>query len=198
MPELIFRETEVYSSYYTKLIAECIKSRFNFAKMMICMSGQDGMTEEFSGFRSFFTMNFIRKPIYNAFYLAAKLHAGLVEYNTENSNIFAVPTKDENGDIAVMLTYCDEYFKEDIPEIEETVTFEDDIVGKNVTVWCIDKNTTNPYRMWQRDGEPKIEDDELKKLREEGKLKPFATFKATDNSVKLNLTANSTYLVTVE
>jgi hypothetical protein len=166
---------------------------------MICLSGQHEMTEDFSGFRNFFTLNFIRKPIYNAYCLAAKLHEGLLSYETENDNIFAVPTKDENGNLAVLLTYCGEYFEETLPEITEQVTFGDDCNGKTVTVWCIDKNTTNPYRLAQSKGigkEPT--QDEITLLREEGKLKPIATFKATENFVKLNLTANATYLITME
>lgn len=198
-PSLIFRETEIFSSYYVRLIADYIKNNYNVEKMLICLSGQHEMTEDFTGFRNFFTLNFIRKPIYNAYCLAAKLHEGLLEYTTENENVFAVPTNDENGNLAVLLTYCGEYFEEDLSEIEESVTFEENIIGKSVTIWCIDKSTTNPYRLAQSKGigkEPT--QDEITLLREEGKLKPIATFKATENFVKLNLTANATYLITME
>ena len=198
-PSLIFRETEVFSSYYTRLIAEYIKNDYNVEKMLICLSGQHEMVEDFSGFRNFFTLNFIRKPIYNAYCLAARLHEGLLSYETENQNIFAVPTKDENGNLAVLLTYSGEYFEETLPEITEEVTFGDDCNGKTVTVWCIDKNNTNPYRMWERDGKPTIEGDEITKLREEGKLKPTAQFFYNDSDkFTLKLTPNCTYLVTAE
>ena len=199
-PSLIFRETEVYSSYYARLIADYIKNDFNVDKMMICLSGQHEMVEDFSGFRNFFTLNFIRKPIYNAFCLAAKLHEGLLSYETENDNIFAVPTKDENGRLAVLLTYSGEYFEEDIPEIEESVTFEDNIIGKTVIVWCIDKTTTNPYRLAQSRGIGKNPTkEEIALLREEGGLKPIAEFKCDDNAkITLKLTPNCTYLVEVK
>lgn len=199
-PSLIFRETEVYSSYYARLIADYIKNDFNVDKMMICLSGQHEMTEDFSGFRNFFTLNFIRKPIYNAFCLAAKLHNGLLSYETENQNIFAVPTKGENGNMAVMLTYCDEYFEENIPEITETVDLGDTANGKKVTVWCIDKDTTNPYNLAQKKNIGKVPTrEEIALLREEGKLKPTSEFvyNSTDK-ITLKLTPNCTYLVTAE
>ena len=200
VPELIFRENEVYSAYYVKLIHEFIKADYKIDKMMICLSGQHEMTEDFSGFRNFFTLNFIRKPIYNAFCLAVKLHEGLLSYETENQNIFAVPTKDENGNMAVMLTYCDECFEENIPETDETVDLGADMDGKKVTVWCIDKDTTNPYRLAQKKNIGKNPTkEEIALLREEGKLKPVTEFNY-DNNAKftLKLTANCTYLITAE
>lgn len=199
-PPLIFREKEVYSAYLTKMIHDFIEEGYPIKKMLICLSGQHDMTEDFSGFRNFFTLNFIRKPIYNAFCLAARLHTGLLSYETENQNIFAVPTKDENGNLAVMLTYCDEYFEENIPEIDETVDLGDTADGRKVTVWCIDKDTTNPYRLAQKNGIGKNPTkEEIALLREEGKLKPVAEFVYNNNDkFTLKLTANCTYMLTAE
>ena len=78
----------------------------------------------------------------------------------------------------------------------ETVEFEEDINGKTVTVWCIDKNTTNPYRLYQRMGIDNPTDEALKILREEGRLKPVKIQKGNEPLV-LNLTPNCTYLITV-
>ena len=46
---------------------------------MLCLSGQHELTEEFTGFRGFFTLNYIAKPIYNAFALAAKLKENVLK-----------------------------------------------------------------------------------------------------------------------
>ena len=199
-PSLIFRETEKYSSYYTRLIADYIKNDFNVDKIMICLSGQHEMVEDFSGFRNFFTLNFIRKPIYNAFCLASKLHEGLLSYECENESVFAVPTKDDNGNLAVMLTYSDEFLTEDLPDMTETVDLGTENDGKKVTVWCIDKDHTNPYRLAQKKNIGKNPTkEEIALLREEGKLIPILEFVYNNNDkFNLKLTANCTYLITAE
>jgi len=196
-PSFIARETEVYSSYYVKLIHEILKRKWNISKLLICLSGQHEMTTDFSGFRNFFTLNFFAKPIYNAYVLASKLYEGLVSYEADE-NIFVVPTKNENGNYSVLLTYCGEKFSEDLPEKEETISFEESLVGKSVTVYCIDKNTTNPYRLYKKNGySDNLTDEQIKILREEGKIKPVVVFNA-EEEIKLKLTANCTYLIEVK
>ena len=198
-PTYIFRENEIYSSYYTKLIYKLIRLDPKLTKMMICLSGQHEMVVDFSGFRNFFTLNFFKKPIYNAHVLASKLGEDLLDAETENENIFVVPTKTDKG-YAALMTYSSDYFEEDIPAIEETVTFEGDIADKTVTVWCIDKNTTNPYRLFQKmdvKDPQNLTKEEIKQLREEGNLKPIKVQKGSEE-LKLQLTPNGTYLITVE
>ena len=196
-PSLLARETEVFSAYFAKLIHEFTYSDFKMDMLCICLSGQHEMTEDFSGFRNFFTLNFIAKPIYNAYILAYKLGENLLA-SKYGENCFVVPTKDENGNYSVMVSYSSENFKEDIPDTEETITFEEDIIGKRVTVWCIDKNTTNPYRMWEREGQPELTDEFLEQLRQEGKIKPVSSFTAEEKSITINLTPNATFFITVE
>ncbi len=197
-PPLIFREHEVFSSYFAKLIYQLIESGINISMMMICLSGQHEMVVDFSGFRNFFTLNFIAKPIYNAHLMTSKMGDCLVGVECGNENIFTVPTKDETGKYSVLLTYCSKYFEEDIPAITEELTFDENITGKKVTVWCIDKNHTNPYRNWERAGKPEMTEEYLVQLREEGKMKPVSVFTAENNTVSLELTPNATFLVTVE
>ena len=195
-PTLIFREHEVYSAYFTKLIAQLIESGVNISKMMICLSGQHEMVTDFSGFRNFFTLNFITKPIYNAHLMTSKMGDLLVESKTDNKNIFAVSTKNEKGNYSTLLTYCSEHFEENIPTITEEVTFAENISDKQITIWCIDKNTTNPYRTWERAGKPEMTSELLGTLRNEGKLKPIGTQSGSE-PLYLKLTANCTYLITV-
>ena len=196
-PTFIFRENEVYASYFAKLIYKLVEARYNISKMMICLSGQHEMVTDFSGFRNFFTLNFIDKPIYNAHLMTSKMGDLLVDTKVENENIFAVSTKDEAGNFATLLTYCSQYFEEDLPAITEQVTFAEDISEKTVTVYCIDKNHTNPCRMWQKNGShDPISEEELKELRREGKLKPLLVQKGSEE-LKLDLIPNATFLITV-
>ena len=194
-PDFIKRENEVFSAYFAKMISEFVRRADKLEMLMICLSGQHEMVTDFSGFRNFFTLNFIAKPIYNAHILASKLGEDLLTADC-GENVFVLPTKDKNGNYAVMISYSSEYFEKDIPEITEEVTFAEDIADKTVTVYCIDKNNTNPYRMWERAGKPEMTEDMLKALREEGKLKPVKIQKGDDPLV-LSLTPNCTYLITV-
>lgn len=195
-PALMARETEVFSAYYVKLIHSLIDADFIMDKIIICLSGQHEMVEDFSGFRNFFTLNFIAKPIYNAYILASKLGEGLLASEVENKNIFVIPTQNARGEYAVLLSYSSEYFEENLPALEETIRFAEDIGDKTVTVWCIDKETTNPYRLYQKMGIEVPGEADLKILREEGKLKPVKIQKGTE-PLTLRQTSNATYLITV-
>ena len=196
-PSFLFRENEIYSAYFTKLICQLIESGINISKLMICLSGQHEMVTDFSGFRNFFTLNFITKPIYNAHLMTSKMGDRLVGVACENPNVFVVPTKDAAGSYAVMLTYCEKHFQEDLPNSLEELVFDEDIAGRRVTVYCIDREHTNPYRTWERAGKPEMTDELLEQLREEGRLKPVAELVAKGNSIPLPLTANATFLITV-
>lgn len=192
-PQLMFREHEVYSAYFTKLIYKFLHSDMIPAKLMICLSGQHEMVEDFSGFRNFFTLNFIAKPIYNAFILAGKLGEQLLDVQCEKENVCVIPTKKSTG-YAVMVSYSDDTFTETLPVIEETVTLPE--AAGNITVWCIDKETTNPYRLYQKLGIGTPDAQQIALLQEEGRLKPVAQLSGKE--VKLKLTPNCTYLVTAE
>lgn len=195
-PNFIFRENEVYSAYFTKFIYQLIESGINISKLMICLSGQHEMVTDFSGFRNFFTLNFITKPIYNAHLMTSKMRDYRVGVECKNKNIFTVPTRDEGGNYSVMLTYCSKHFEENLPDVEELLGFAEDISDKNVTVYCIDKNNNNPYRMWERAGKPEMTEGMLRALREEGRLKPIRVQKGRE-AIELHLTPNCTYFVTV-
>jgi len=197
-PALMARENEVFSSYFVKLIYELIHADYEVDMLCICLSGQHEMVEDFSGFRNFFTLNFIAKPIYNAYILASKLREKLLQVNCETPNLFVIPTKNDNNDYAVLLTYSADSFEEDLPASQETLSFTEDVIGKTVTVWCIDKEHTNPYRLYQKMGSETPNVDQITQLREEGRLKPLSKYVADSNELSLTLTANAVYLITVE
>ena len=195
-PMLMFRETEQYPAYYTRLIHDIVYSDMKMDALMICLSGQHEMTEDFSGFRNFFTLNFIKKPIYNAYILASKLGEDLLKYSCENPHVYALPTKTEKG-YAVMFTYAADNFNTTLADAQETLCFEGDIAGKKMTVWAIDKTYTNPYALYQNMGMGTPTKAELTLLREEGILKPVYQGEAKAEVV-FPLTANATYFVMVE
>ena len=65
-----------------------------------------------------------------------------------------------------------------------------------MTVWAIDKTHTNPYALYQKMGITTPNQEDLKLLQEEGKLKPF--YQGEAKALSLPLTANATYLVEIE
>ncbi len=196
-PALLARETEVFSAYFVKLIHAYIYSKYEIEKMLICLSGQHEMVEDFSGFRNFFTLHFIKKPIYNAYVLASKLGENILGYEKDNADIFVIPTKTETGVYAILLTYATDTFTQNLPDLEENIRFEKDIQGKTVTIWAIDKEHTNPYRLYQKMGWDRLTSEQIAILREEGNLKPLSIAKDLQ-SVDLRLTAGATFLITVE
>lgn len=198
-PELMFRETEVFSAYYGKLIKAFLDTGYDISKLVICLSGQHEMTEDFTGFRNFFTLNFIAKPIYNVHRLSSRLGTELLTAKANDENVAVIPTKTEDG-YAVLVSYAGENFEENIPDIFEPLSFEEDIAGKEVTVWCIDKHTTNPYRLFEEMGSPEAPDlQQIKALREEGQLKPVARYVAKSHCLEpICLSANCVYLITVK
>lgn len=197
-PSLIFRETEVFSSYYVKFIYELIQSGAVMEKLVICLSGQHEMLQDFTGFRNFFTLNFIAKPIYNAHLLSSKMEENLLAVENNIEDLYVIPTKSDQGDYAILLTYASECFEENLPQIEETVRFEEDITGKKVTVWCIDKETTNPFRLYEKMGVETPNEEEILLLRQEGSMKPVQEYiYGEGEEIKLKLTSNATYLIQV-
>jgi hypothetical protein len=66
-----------------------------------------------------------------------------------------------------------------------------------VTVYCIDKNNNNPYRMWERAGKPEMTEEMIGALREEGRLKPVRIQRGSE-PIALTLTPNATFLITAE
>lgn len=197
-PAFIARETEVFSAYYAKLIYKIIERRYKFSHLMICLSGQHEMKYDFTGFRNFFSLNFFAKPIYNGYILASKLHNGLLEAKYDNENLFVTPTKNENDEYAVLISYSSDKFQEDIPEINEEVVFENIPKNQNVTIYCIDKENTNPYRLYERMGlDRNLSEENIKILREEGNIKPYKTL-TSDDKISLKLTPNCVYLILTE
>ncbi len=198
-PSLMFREKSDYAAYFGKMITAYVEENVPVSKMLICLSGQHEMTVDFSGFRNFFTLNFIKKPIYNAFVMGAKLGDLLLEHGKSHENISVLATKKDGG-LAVMLAYAAENFDKTLPDVEETLEFEGVTGERTVRVWCIDELHTNPYAMSLREGignTPTAE--QIERMREEGILKPMSEYKQNfDESSNVTVAFTNNALVLVE
>jgi xylan 1,4-beta-xylosidase len=201
-PAFIAREDHTMSVYYSKLITRMVKRNTPVSKLMICLSGQHEMTQDFSGFRNFFTLNFIKKPIYNAYVLASKLGEEILESEKIKLDyVTLLPTR--SGDhYAALLTYSTDNFDGDLPDVNEKISLYGLDGEREITVWRIDETHTNPYGVYVREGYTKdLTPEQLARLKEEGTLKPADTFTATPDAdgiitFDLKLTNNCTILIT--
>ena len=200
-PTLMMREDSRFAAYFGKLITGFVYAVVKPSKMMICLSGQHEMVTDFSGFRGFFTLSFIKKPIYNAYVLAAKLHENLLKTTHDRANMELLGTSNESGDVSVMVSYASEYFVHKLPDLEEQILVEG-VNGKyQVTLWCIDENHTNPYLLMLRENmqEDNFSKEDLARLQQEGCLKPMEQYEIdADGSVSVNVKCTNNALVLAE
>lgn len=171
--ELIFRETNVFAVYYGKLIIEFIKRNLNVSKMMICLSGQHELTTEFSGFRGFFTKNFVRKPIFNAYALASKLHNNIIHVSNENG-LAVLATKDDLENISILICYSDDNFEKELSDLELDFSFLNTNSKYNLELYTIDKNHLNPYEQYKNNpSNYEYSNEEVSKMKDLSKIMPL-------------------------
>jgi xylan 1,4-beta-xylosidase len=192
-PLLTFRETEVFSAYFARLIVEYADAAMPIEKMLICLSGQHEMKTDFSGFRGFFTLNGYPKPIYNAYVLAAKLGEKRLAVEGEERGLAALATEREDGKLAVLLSYSADNFSEDIQDLGVSL----EISGRVARVWRIDKEHANAMHAWRLCGSPERPTDE-----ERAKINEMASLTAEtveiNGKIDLVMTPNCVILVETE
>ena len=196
-PKLMYRESEIMAVYFGKMVTELVEYDMNLSKLMICLSGQHEMVEDFSGFRNLFTLNHIAKPIYNAYRLMRRLGSDQLRSETDNANLKVLATS--SGDKhAVLLTYAAKKLQEDVlPTVEETIQLHGLEAGKKVTVYRIDADHLNPYNLFLKNGYTKdLTPEQLAILKEEGNLKSAEEL-TTDGEIKLSIPNNSFILLEV-
>ena len=199
-PEFIFRENEIYSAYFAKMIMRYDELNIPYDEMMLCLSGQHEMTSDFSGFRSFFSLNSYPKPIYNAFVLAGKLGEEKLHYfvNWITQHISVMPTKHSDGHFSVLIAYADGDFRTELPEIDAPVYFNGIDKAYKVKKYVIDKNHANAIEKYRELGCPENPTEEEKKT-----IYDFGSLKAEDAGIvspenckiDLALTNNSVVLL---
>ena len=188
-PEMMFRETEVYSAYYGKFITMFSDMDARISKNLICLSGQHEMTEDFSGFRNFFSLNFIKKPIYNAFAAARKLYENVLWHSELPQNATLLATSDGNGKYALMYTYSAKCFDGDLADMPVDTELCGMADGeKTVRIYRIDKNHTNPYAVYAKNGwGPALTEEQITELRDLAQLKPCQTYTAQCKNGVINI-----------
>ena len=198
-PALLLREDSRFAAYYGKMITSYVNHNVTLDRMMICLSGQHEMTTDFSGFRGFFTLHFIKKPIYNAYVLARKLREGLLpEYHT-NRDVSVLATRGDDGRFAVLVAYASEHFDEALPSLSEKLEI-DGVYGKRaVTVWCIDEAHTNPCLYAQARGWDDPQGEQVEELRRVAELHPvLQTEIEADGKLTLDLSCTNNALLLIE
>lgn len=175
-PALMFREGSEYAAYMGKMIYSFIRNDAPLSKLMICLSGQHEMKVDFSGFRNFFTLNFIHKPIYNAFILLSKLGSRELECSFEGENLCALASSDDSDCVTLMLAYASENFNKALPPVNEEIKFKGLSGKREVTTWILDENNVNPYKMALRNGwgADNYTPEQLAALQKEGVLRPYS------------------------
>ena len=200
-PQLMMREDSRFAAYYGKLLTRLTSSIVPISKLMICLSGQHEMVTDFSGFRNFFTLNFFKKPIYNAYALASKLHENMLQNENDHNGLEMMATKDDAGNMSLLLSYASEFFDKPMPNISDSICLKG-VSGKyDITVWCIDETHTNPYTRMLRENmkEEALTDRDIQLLREEGQLKPLARYeKSADGAACVEVSFTNNALVLVE
>ena len=194
-PKLMFRENEIMAVYYGKMVTELLEQNENLSALMVCLSGQHEMVEDFSGFRNLFTLNGIAKPIYNAFRLMRRLGGELLRAETDNEHLKVLATADGEKRI-VLLTYAAEKLQEDIlPTVKETIQLLGMEGKKDVTVYRIDADHLNPYNLFLKNGYTKdLTPEQLAILKAEGVLKP-AQLLTAEGEIELEIPGNSFVLL---
>lgn len=200
-PELNFRETPQFAAYFANMIAQYIyKESLIPSILMICLSGQHTMKAEFEGFRNFFSLNFIRKPIYNGYILMNKIHENILESQTDIENLTLIPTKSEDDSLAIILSHAAEDFRENLPTINDSLVIDGVNGEKKITVWTIDNNNTFPYGEMLKKGycEP-LTKEQIEYLKDVSMLKPKTyTAEASGKlTVEIELAGNGIILVEV-
>lgn len=197
--ELMCRESEVFSAYFARMITLFDEKRIPIEKMMICLSGQHEMVTDFSGFRNFFTLNFFRKPIYNAFSLAAKLGDIRLPYRAweDCPGLSVLPTGFANGNMAILFSYT--AWQSDGAEecVPVTLTLNGLGAEYRVRLWVIDRTHANAFRRYEELGSPEHPDEaQISELRRAGELyRTDAPDAGTENcSVSFEMTGHSVVL----
>lgn len=202
-PAFILRETSGYAAYFGKMIERYVRENVRVDQMLICLSGQHEMVTDFSGFRNFFTLHFIKKPIYNAFILMRDVGGDLLASDTDVEGLAVLPVASSDGVLRVVLAYASEQFDRRLPEVDDVLRVAGVSDGNyEVTVRVIDETRTNPYALACRNGyAAELTDAQIALLREEGNLKAATQTLAAQNgvlSVPLRFSDNALVLVEIK
>lgn len=198
-PGFWFREKELYSAYFTKMLTMYDEMEIPLEKIMICLSGQHEMVTDFSGFRNFFTLNFYPKPIYNAHILAAKLGNVKLCFDGEYSkHVSVMPTSHDNGHMSILLGYADDRFEKELDDYVVSMDMKGLEKSYDVNLYIIDKDHANAYKKYCDLGKPDNPTEaEKQAIRDFACLTPinWGTISPDASQVTFTMTNNATILI---
>ncbi len=200
-PMFEFRENELYSAYYAKLLTYYDESVIDQELLMICLSGQHDLTEDLMGHRNFFSKSFYPKPIFNAHVLANKLgDEKLCHYvDLQEERVSIMPSRHaSDGHISVLLCYADPTFAVNLPEKTFDTVFEGLDKEYKVVKYVIDKTHANCYTKFCELGKPQDASEEIKEeIRRAGALvaEDAGTVSPENNVLTLTMENNAVVLL---
>lgn len=200
-PAYEMRENELYAAYFAKLLTYLDESAVNVEKLMICLSGQHDLKEDFAGHRNFFSKSFYPKPIYNAHVLANKLGDKKLYHYADYSEerISVLPSKSTtDGHISVLICYADPFFVSSLPDISTEIRFEGLDGAYRVQKQVIDRTHANAYTKFVELGRPQNPSEEIKQIiRDAGTLKTenVGTVTPDNKTILLEMENNAVVLL---
>lgn len=178
-PLLTFRDNEAYAAYFVKMLTLWREMGIPFEKILICLSGQHESKTDFAAFRSYFTLNFFRKPIYNAYILASKPKGDALSFEKDGDEeglLSVLPARDKDGTVRILLGYGSEHFDEALPDAALKITTG---LSKDasVTLTRIDALNASPLHCFRELGSPEHPTEEqLDKIRNASLLSSEAPY----------------------
>ena len=113
----------------------------------------------------------------------------------------SLATKDNEGNLAILINYAEKYFDESLPDVKIPVKIAGVDGKKKVSVWKIDRENTNPYRVFLKENMDKnLNEEQIAYLRDVATLKPETFVLDANGELELEITttANGTVLIQVE
>ena len=188
IPEVVYRDTEYFPAFYAKLVDHYIRElpphNIRVSKMMICLSGQHNLVEDFDGYRSFFTLSFYPKPIYNGYAMLSKLGDNLLEHQAdrENDNLGVIPTLDGNGNCKILMYYTHEDMRKNLENCKVSLQIKGLSGSYRVRHYRIDHLYSNAHTKWLELGKPeKATQLERENIKSAGRLSLYYPEEVVDN-----------------
>ena len=172
-PILDYRNSEVFSSLYFGFIEDVIARDVNVSAIMICLSGQHDLTDDFAGTRTFATKSGFKLPIYNAYALAAMLGENILECRCEG-NVNAIPTMTDNGDIVVAVFNYAKNPNKPNGTLNTGIRISVPDGKYSVSHYRLDKDNCNSYTAWKELGRPECYTQrDIEKIETSSRLVPW-------------------------
>lgn len=201
-PHMELRENEKYSAYFVRMLTLFDELNLPIEQMMICLSGQHDLTEDFGGHRNFFSKSFYPKPIYNAHVLANKLGDEKLHYYTERDHdeyVSVLPSRHSaDGHMSVLMCYADDAFTSKRPTADFEVRFSNLDKEYKVVKYVIDKTHANAYTKFLELGEPQNASPEVQQqIRDAGALvaEECGIVSPQSENITVNMTENAVVLL---